>query len=1422
MRNIFEIGTIGAPIVVVTDWCSAAMLQRGQHMPDNHNSYLLRKLQEAGISQSEIILINPCPIYPGWESKKPPTAKQHKEHVQQYHREFMERLAPVVAEAKVVLVLGKSAAMQVFNSAVAVTKARGQFKEMEGVPLPIMVTLSPAHVMSRPEVARDFETDLKSIAALRKNKWKQGDGGMKEGDYQLITDLSELLKDRPPALAVDTETTGLQWANDATLLTIQLTAQEGQSFILPISGQMFPDIPRDERLHVLAQFRTLMADRRIKVFGHNFKFDYHMMARYRVKVANWWMDTLQLAFAADENMQSKSLKECVRRWVPSMSGYCIAPETLVLTADMRHVKAGELKVGDELLGFDEHPPEAKVRRKMRVSVVLAAPRKRLPCYRIITELGRSIVVSSRHKFLNKNFKGGNWDWREACTLKVGHKLMPFPWAKHDESFDSGYASGIFDGEGWITAPTKDIPGLRMGFAQVKGLVLTHMLGILEKDGYSQWLSLSEDNRKPVVNAVMGSGPAMEALQRYRPLRLIAQRSFEGKSLPRSASQPKFDTITSIEFIGNCEVVALTTSTKTLIAEGLCQHNSDVFDQATDKSNLVEADPAEVVKYGGGDTDATFRLCRALCEEVGKDKRQWDNVTKIQMPALRMFYDMERRGMMVNQTRLRELGVTLNQKAYELESSLLKMVPKKVKQKHFSKGLSFGRREFLQDILFTDEGLKLKPITRLADKTPATDSIHLSNFAHVPFVQAYTEFTKVKKMLSTYVGTEKGEQAKPVSLLKNGGWPVAVRRMTNHEPEELHGCAKLDSVHIYDQDGDLLTLDRMTEWGNDGKCLGRDKDNGFHILSQIPATGFWKHIMPDGKVHASFFLDKTVTGRASCVHADTLIPTYRGLRRIVDIMAGDYVWTHAGRWCRVMRGFIKPTQEMWEVEFSNGEVLKMTEEHLLLTESGEWANLRNVYFKEALGRSETIEEGGVPLSGIVANHERGSGRAFHRGTHGCGYAQEGNTGAGTNQAQGNQILGIQEGREEPDEGENNATAPQVEGGGVGWAGIPNLLGEGQTLFLTSHRLRGESSRDTSGGATGTSSGASHRRGHGEQPSGQSHGGDESGAQGGASAVYAEQGGISITRIKPCGSHPVYDIEVEHDHSYECAGCFSHNSRDPNFQNIPKRGSLAKPYRRIFVPSKKGNVLIECDMSQAELRFIACEALDPVMLKTYRDGGDIHTVTAAQIAGCPATQVTSEMRQGAKGANFGLVYGMGVDTFIVYAKTQYGTIYNKTEATTVKAAFFGTYSKLELWHARRRREARTSGQVRGLLGALRRLPAIHSADRGVQAESERQAINSPIQRVASDVTLMAMSQFSHGCPDWLLPLGTIHDSGIIECPESESDTVASWVKWCFINPPVKALFGVTFPIPLGADVAVGPDLGSMVELKNVEAVKPPWIA
>ena len=99
----------------------------------------------------------------------------------------------------------------------------------------------------------------------------------------------------------------------------------------------------------------------------------------------------------------------------------------------------------------------------------------------------------------------------------------------------------------------------------------------------------------------------------------------------------------------------------------------------------------------------------------------------------------------------------------------------------------------------------------------------------------------------------------------------------------------------------------------------------------------------------------------------------------------------------------------------------------------------------------------------------------------------------------------------------------------------------------------------------------------------------------------------------------------------------SSRDPNLQNIPVRGELGGQMRQAFV-ADPGHVFLSADYSQMELRLLAHFSEDPILLKAFREGVDIHRQTAAEVFGIHPELVTSEMRRQAKVINFGIIYGM----------------------------------------------------------------------------------------------------------------------------------------------------------------------------------------
>jgi DNA polymerase I-like protein with 3'-5' exonuclease and polymerase domains len=314
---------------------------------------------------------------------------------------------------------------------------------------------------------------------------------------------------------------------------------------------------------------------------------------------------------------------------------------------------------------------------------------------------------------------------------------------------------------------------------------------------------------------------------------------------------------------------------------------------------------------------------------------------------------------------------------------------------------------------------------------------------------------------------------------------------------------------------------------------------------------------------------------------------------------------------------------------------------------------------------------------------------------------------------------------------------------------------------------------------------------------------------------------LENIDPDALHPSFGLDV--------AVTGRSNCREPNLQNIPKRGEEAMAFRKIF-KAPPGWVFVECDLSQAELRIAACQANETNMIKVYAEGGDIHAMTAQRVAGMTDAQWKAagkpkqkELRQMAKAVNFGFLYGMWWRKFVSYAKTSYGVTVTDRQAERARETYFTLYPGLTKYHDNMRAFVAKHKYVRSLHGALRRLPDIDSVEEGTRKEAERQGINSPVQGFASDLGLMGATLFANGCdPDQMRVLGFIHDATVVLAREEVATDAAQWLRWCMQNQPLKEKFGLTLKVPVVADVSVGKSLAEMEEQPDIQPVRPPWVA
>jgi DNA polymerase-1 len=199
----------------------------------------------------------------------------------------------------------------------------------------------------------------------------------------------------------------------------------------------------------------------------------------------------------------------------------------------------------------------------------------------------------------------------------------------------------------------------------------------------------------------------------------------------------------------------------------------------------------------------------------------------------------------------------------------------------------------------------------------------------------------------------------------------------------------------------------------------------------------------------------------------------------------------------------------------------------------------------------------------------------------------------------------------------------------------------------------------------------------------------------------------------------------------------SSTNPNLQNIPVRTQRGREIRKAFVPADEEHVILSADYSQIELRLMAHLSGDETMMEAFRQGKDIHTITASRIFKVPLEGVDSDMRRKAKTANFGIIYGISA-----FGLSQRLSIPRK-EAADLIEAYFTEFPSIKKYMERIIGLAQDQGYVSTLLGRRRYLPDIQSRNQTQRGFAERNAINAPIQGSAADLIKLAMINIH----DWM---------------------------------------------------------------------------
>ncbi|MBR2064023.1 MAG: DNA polymerase I [Bacteroidales bacterium] len=193
----------------------------------------------------------------------------------------------------------------------------------------------------------------------------------------------------------------------------------------------------------------------------------------------------------------------------------------------------------------------------------------------------------------------------------------------------------------------------------------------------------------------------------------------------------------------------------------------------------------------------------------------------------------------------------------------------------------------------------------------------------------------------------------------------------------------------------------------------------------------------------------------------------------------------------------------------------------------------------------------------------------------------------------------------------------------------------------------------------------------------------------------------------------------------------SSSKPNLQNIPIRTERGKEIRKAFIPSRPDGLIVSADYSQIELRIMAHLSCDQHLISAFRNGEDVHAMTAAKIFGIDIEEVTSDQRRIAKTANFGIMYG--ISAFGLSQRLNIG----RAEAKNIIDDYFANFPAISSYIEDTLAAARETGYVETIFGRRRYLPDLNSKNGTVRSLAERNAINAPIQGTSADIIKIAMT-------------------------------------------------------------------------------------
>lgn len=264
-----------------------------------------------------------------------------------------------------------------------------------------------------------------------------------------------------------------------------------------------------------------------------------------------------------------------------------------------------------------------------------------------------------------------------------------------------------------------------------------------------------------------------------------------------------------------------------------------------------------------------------------------------------------------------------------------------------------------------------------------------------------------------------------------------------------------------------------------------------------------------------------------------------------------------------------------------------------------------------------------------------------------------------------------------------------------------------------------------------------------------------------------------------------------------------SKNPNLQNIPIKTELGKNIRNAFI-AEEGYKIVAFDYSQIEMRLAAFLSGDEKMMSVFKNGEDAHSGVASVVFDVPLDKVDYEMRRKAKVINFGILYGMGVNSL----RKSLGETTTREEAQKFYNEYFEKFDELARFLERTKEETKRLGYTKTYFGRRRYFEGINSKVPFVKAMAERMAINAPIQGTSADMIKIAMGRVveyfkKENLENKAFLLMQVHDELVFEIKEDLVETVASQIEKIMENIIPFEEAKIKFEV----DVSVGDNWGEL---------------